>query len=198
MKVVLCGPPQSGKSCLREGLKQAIRQIKGAAYPYAFSACPDGEGAWFAETARRNLQEARQYKENYKSPFTLEFATVRAQWVRDSKEPLTIVDVGGRIDEKNRLIMQYATHAVILAGEMSEVPAWWEFCTELKLKIIAVIHSDYHGVCDQLCWCAERNRVESEVPILRGSVHYLERGEDVSTRPMVQALARVLVGLSRV
>ncbi|MBD2124947.1 hypothetical protein NDI39_27710 [Microcoleus sp. ZQ-A2] len=187
MKVVLCGPPQSGKSCLREGLKQAIRQIKGAPYPYAFSACPDGEGAWFTETARRNLQEARQYKENYKTPFTLEFATVRAQWVRDSKEPLTIVDVGGRIDEKNRLIMQYATHAVILAGEMSEVPAWREFCTELKLKIIAVIHSDYHGVCD---------RIEAEVPILRGSVHYLERGEDVSTRPMVRSLARVLVDLS--
>ncbi len=187
MKVVLCGPPQSGKSCLREGLKQAIRQIKGAPYPYAFSACPDGEGAWFAETARRNLQEARQYKENYKTPFTLEFATVRAQWVRDSKEPLTIVDVGGRIDEKNRLIMQYATHAVILAGKMSEVPAWWEFCTELKLKITAVIHSDYHGVAD---------RIEAEVPILRGSIHYLERGEDVSTRPMVRSLARVLVGLS--
>ena len=52
-----------------------------------------------------------------------------------------------------------------------------------------MIHSDYHGVCD---------RIESEVPILRGSIHYLERGEDVSTRPMVQALARVLVGLSRV
>ncbi|MEW5859040.1 MAG: hypothetical protein AB1861_16915, partial [Cyanobacteriota bacterium] len=99
----------------------------------------------------------------------------------------TIVDVGGKIDEKNRLIMQYATHAVILAGKMSEVPAWREFCTELKLKIIAVIHSDYHGVCD---------RIEAEAPILRGSVHYLERGEDVSTRPMVQALARVLVGLS--
>jgi CRISPR-associated protein Csx3 len=84
--------------------------------------------------------------------------------------------------------MQYATHAVILAGEMSKVPAWREFCTELNLKIVAVIHSDYYGVCD---------RIEVEVPILRGSIHYLERGEDVSTRPMVRSLARVLVGLSR-
>lgn len=97
MKVMLCAP-QSGKSCLREGLKQAIRQIKGA--PYAFSACPDGEGAWFAETARRNLQQARQY-------------------------------------------------------------------------------------------------IEAEVPMLRSSVHYLERGEDVSTRLIVRSLARVLVDLSR-
>ncbi len=34
MKVVLYGLPHSGKSCLKEGLKQAIRRIKGAPYPY--------------------------------------------------------------------------------------------------------------------------------------------------------------------
>jgi len=42
MKVVLAGPPKSGKSCLREGLKQAIRRISGAPYPYVITACPDG------------------------------------------------------------------------------------------------------------------------------------------------------------
>lgn len=45
MKVVLCGPPRSGKSCLREGLKQAIRRVPGAPYPYVITAAPDGEGA---------------------------------------------------------------------------------------------------------------------------------------------------------
>jgi CRISPR-associated protein Csx3 len=49
VKVVLCGPPHSGKSCLREGLKQAIRQIPNAPYPYVLTACPDGEGAWYFE-----------------------------------------------------------------------------------------------------------------------------------------------------
>jgi hypothetical protein len=29
--------------------------------------------------------------------------------------------------------------------------------------------------------------------LLTGSVHYLKRGEDISTRPMVQALASLLV-----
>lgn len=189
MKVVLCGPPRSGKSCLREGLKQAIRRIEGAPYPYVITACPDGEGAWFSEAAQQNLELARQLKAAYKARFTLEFAQVAAQWVRDASLPFNLVDVGGKIDEKNRLIMNHATHAVILAGDMNQIPAWQEVCAELNLKIIAVIYSDHKGVADQ---------IQAEVPILKGSIHYLERGQDVSSRPMVQALARLLVRLSGV
>lgn len=33
MKLVFCGPPRSGKSCLREGLKKAIG-IQNEPYPY--------------------------------------------------------------------------------------------------------------------------------------------------------------------
>lgn len=187
VKVVLCGPPQSGKSCLREGLKQAIRRIPGAPYPYVMTANPDGEGSWFSQTSQRNVDEARQYKTAYKTEFTPEFVAVRAQWVRNCGEPLALVDVGGKITAQNRLIMQHATHAVILAGDMSKVAEWQEFCLELNLNIIAIIHSDYYGQAD----C-----IESESPILKGSVHHLERGEDVSSRPMVQTLARLLVRLS--
>lgn len=187
MKVVLCGPPHSGKSCLTEGLKQAILGIKEAPYPYVMTVNPDGEGAWYAQTAGRNPEEARQLKTAYKTKFTDEFAAVRAEWVKNYSDPLALVDVGGKIDDKNRLIMQHATHAVILAGDMNKVSEWVLFCTELNLEILAIIHSDYNGVSD---------RIESESPFLRGSVHHLERGEDVSTRPMVQALARLLVRLS--
>jgi CRISPR-associated protein Csx3 len=224
MKVVLCGPAQSGKSCLREGLKQAIRRIPGAPYPYVITACPDGEGSWYSEAARRNPELARQLKAANKAKFTPEFAQVAAQWVRDTPLPFNIIDVGGKIDEKNRLIMTHATHAVILAGDMNKVPAWKEFCSQLNLKIIALIHSDYHGVSDRVkrsysdsaalaslrlrsmreARTSERasallltaHRLESETPILQGSIHYLERGQDVSTRPMVQALARLLIHLS--
>ncbi len=184
MKVVLCGPPQSGKSCLREGLKQAICRIEGAPYPYVITACPDGEGAWFSEAARRDADLARKLKEDYKANFTPEFARIRAGWVRDAKNSLNIIDVGGKISEENRQIMSQATHAVILAGNMNKVPAWKDFCESLNLPVIAIIHSDYKGVAD----C-----IQTESPLLTGSVHYLERGEDISTRPMVQALATLLV-----
>ncbi len=203
MKVVLCGPPHSGKSCLREGLKQAIRRIPGAPYPLILTACPDGEGSWYSEAVRHNPELARQLKAAYKAKFTLEFAAVRARWVRDASESLTIVDVGGKIDEKNELIMSHATHAVILAGDMNKVPAWEQFCSQLNLKIIAVIYSDYHGVSDSVsearrspALLLSADRIQFTVPILQGSIHYLERGQDVSMRPMVQALAHLLIHLS--
>lgn len=194
MKIVLCGPPHSGKSCLREGLKQAIKRIEGAPYPYVITACPDGEGAWFSEAAQNDPELAQQLKTDYKSKFTPEFAAVRAEWVEKATTPLTIIDVGGRTSDENRMIMSHATHAVILAGNWKDetwgqrMEPWREFCAELGLTIVAEVFSDYFGTEDI---------VEGVAPdgILRGSVHHLERGEDNSCRSMVKALANHLVSL---
>lgn len=187
-KVVICGPPQSGKSCLREGLKQAISNIAGAPYPYVITACPDGEGAWFSEAAQRDPDLARRLKDEYKAKFTPEFAQKAAGWVRSANTPLNIIDVGGQITDENRVIMREATHAVILSGEKQKVPEWQEFCESLGLRIVTIIHSDIE---------AQEDVIDSELPVLTGRVHRLVRGEDVSGREMVQALAKVLVGLGK-
>lgn len=191
MKVVLCGPPHSGKSCLREGLKQAILpfyRLGQSPYPFILTACPDGEGSWYSETARQNPALAKSLKQNYKRQFTPAFAERVAGDVCRLSLPLSIIDIGGRIDDKNRLIVACATHAVIISGDRALMPAWQDFCAEMKLSIIAILHSDYHGTCD---------RIESETPILTGSIHYLERGVEVSDRPMIQTLARRLVAMSQ-
>ncbi len=96
MKLVLMGPPRSGKSCLREGLKQAIKKCKGAPYPYVITACPDGEGAWFQETANRNPEEARELKTEYKNSvggFSTEFVDRIAKSVSKCPLPLVLVDL---------------------------------------------------------------------------------------------------------
>jgi CRISPR-associated protein Csx3 len=189
MKVVLCGPPHSGKSCLRHGLKQVIQALnrKGQApYPYFITACPDGEGSWYAETVSRDPILAEKLKKNYKSKFTPEFAQRVADDVKNTPLSFNLIDVGGKIDDKNRLIMQYATHAVIISRDLSLVADWLDFCGELNLKVIAILESNLYGTEDKL---------ESEFPILRGSIHGLKRGEDVSTRLMVNKLAEVLLRL---
>ncbi|MEB3282353.1 MAG: hypothetical protein VKK42_25890 [Lyngbya sp.] len=189
MKVVLCGPSQSGKSCLRHGLKQVIQALnrKGQApYPYFITACPDGEGSWYAETVSPNPILAEKLKKNYKSELTWEFAQKVADDVKNAPLPFNLIDVGGKIDGKNRLIMQYATHAVIISKDLNWVADWLDFCGELNLNIVAILESDLHGTEDKL---------EAEFPILRGSIHGLKRGEDVSNRPMVNKLAEVLLRL---
>ncbi|MBD2775411.1 CRISPR-associated protein Csx3 [Iningainema tapete] len=189
VKVVLCGFANTGKSCFREGLKLAILQIPDAPDSYVISGCPDGDGSWYCETARRDPELAQQLKKEYKAKFTPEFAQLKAHEIRVINTPLLVFDVGGKISDENRLIMTEATHAVILANNEQEILTWQEFCKSLNLRVIAKIYSDYKGTADY---------IEAESPVIKGSVHYLERGEDVSTRPMVQALARLLVDVSKV
>ena len=189
MKVVLCGPPHTGKSCLREGLKQAISKHyreRTAPYPYILTACPDGEGTWYFGTAAKDPKLAKELKEKYKAEFTPAFAQKISTQLSSIQLPLTIVDAGGRITPENRVIMKPATHAIILWREDQEdqLQAWIEFCKDLGLSVLAIFKSDYSGKEDFI--------IESD-PILRGSIHYLERGEDCSTRPTTQALSDLLI-----
>ena len=185
-KIVLCGPPRSGKSCLREGLKQAIRAIPGAPYPYVITACPDGEGAWFQETVNQDPALAKVCKAAYKAKFTPEFVKRVADSVRDCSLELTLVDIGGITSVENEAICASATHAVILAGDLSKVAEWKEFCRKVGLTVISEIHSDYNGTADTV-------PVQDQDGIYRGSVHHLERGEKVADRPTIKALAEILV-----
>lgn len=185
MKIILCGPPHSGKSCLREGLKQAIRAIPGAPYPYVITGVPDGEGSWFQETVNCDPELAKQLKAAYKSKFTPEFVERITNSVKDCQLPLTLVDIGGIPSEENKQICSAATHAVILAG-VSKIPEWREFCAGLGIKVMAEIFSDYHGKEDTI-------QCVGEDGIFKGSIHYLERGEDISQRPTVVALAHFII-----
>ncbi|MFA6512000.1 MAG: hypothetical protein WCV86_02680 [Patescibacteria group bacterium] len=187
-KIVLAGPPRSGKSCMREGLKQALFTIPGSPYPYVITACPDGEGAWFQETVNNNPELAAACKAAYKAKFTPEFVERIKTSVERCSLELTLVDIGGITSVENEQICAAATHIVILAGDMSKVAEWRTFAAKLGLTVVAEIHSDYHGTEDTV------ERVSSD-GILRGSVHHLERGEQIADRPMIRALAEHLLSI---
>lgn len=200
MKIVLAGPPRSGKSCLREGLKQAIftrqRNNSDIPYPYVITTCPDGEGAWFQETVEKYPEVAKACKEAYKGKFTPEFVDLVATHVLNCNQPLTLIDIGGRVDDYNREICKSATHIVILAGNDEEsgegwearMETWREFAKELDLRVVAEIFSNYDGTTDVVKDTRSDN-------VLQGSIHHLERGERIETRPMVQALAQHILNI---
>lgn len=189
MKVVLCGPPRSGKSCLRQGLKDAVRCIPGAPYPYVITACPDGEGAWFQETVNADPALAAELKAAYKAKFTPEFVTRISTSVEQCPLPLVLVDIGGIPSAENKKICVAATHAILLAGDTSRIQEWREFCKALQISVVAEIWSDYHGTTDVV-------PVLGDDGVYRGSVHHLERGEATAERPTVRALAEILVGMA--
>lgn len=200
VKIVLCGPPRSGKSCLREGLKQAIRAIPGAPYPFVITACPDGEGSWFQATVNQDPELAAKLKADYKASsggFTPEFVDRVSRDVERCSLPLTLVDIGGIPSPENHVICRSATHAVLLAGTCPKTGAiwsdrlvpWWEFCRQVGLTVVAEVKSDYRGAQDTVQGIGPDS-------VLRGSVHYLERGEPVQSRPMIRELAAHLVKLA--
>jgi CRISPR-associated protein Csx3 len=189
MKVVLCGPPRSGKSCLRQGLKDAVRRIPGAPYPFVITACPDGEGAWFQETVNADPALATACKAAYKAKFTPEFTDRVAASVRNCELALTLVDIGGIPSAENEAICASATHAVVLLGDPAREAEWIEFCRKVGLKVVAVIRSDYNGTTDAV-------PALGEYGVLRGSVHHLERGELVAERPTIRALAEILADMA--
>ena len=96
--------------------------------------------------------------------------------------------MGGIPSIENEQICSGATHMVILAGDPSKVPEWREFARKVGLTVVAEIRSDYHGTEDNIEGVAQDG-------ILRGSVHHLERGEPVSSRPMIRALAEHLLAI---
>lgn len=187
-KIVLAGPPRSGKSCLREGLKQAIRAVPGAPYPYVITACPDGEGAWFQETVNGDPTLAAACKAAYKAKFTPEFVERIRTSVLNCSLELTLVDIGGITSVENEQICSGATHMVILAGDAAKFAEWREFARKVGLTVVAEIHSDYHGAEDEVVGVSQGG-------VLRGSVHHLERGELVASRPMIQELAKHLLAI---
>ena len=173
---------------MREGLKQALRSIPGAPYPYVITACPDGEGSWFQETVKNDPELAAACKAAYKAKFTPEFVKRISESVEKCSLELTLIDIGGITSVENENICLSATHIVILAGDMSRVAEWREFAQKVGLTVVAEIHSDYNGTEDNV-------EGASSDGILRGSVHHLERGEPVASRLMIRALAEHLIAL---
>jgi CRISPR-associated protein Csx3 len=181
MKIVLGGPPKSGKSCLRERLKIALRYQAGL-YAYVLTANPDGEGSWFQETAHADPELARRLKAAHKSRWTDEHVRIYSEWVRDCTHPLTLIDVGGRPDDRNELICAAATHAILVAPMETEFEPWRLFSAKLGLPILAEVLSDYEAAADRVIGVGPDG-------VLRGVVHHLERGELEGERPMIIAIA---------
>lgn len=189
IKVVLCGPQHIGKSCLRFGLKEAIKALKNSPYPYVITACPDGEGSWFQETVSENSNLAIELKKINKGCFSQENVEIWRDSIKNCREPITLIDIGGIVDAKNEDICRYADHAILLYSHSDHLREWRTFCEKLKLRIIAELCSDYDGAADTIPVLGKDN-------VYRGSIHRLERGDlTIQRRPTAIETAQILVSM---
>ena len=177
VKVVVMGPPHSGKSVFIEALSQAVDPELGMTM---LGGCPDGEGLWL----QRHYDDPEVKKLRRKGTFTPEFVEHAAESVQGFHGPLALIDIGGRVSEENHAIAAGATHAIILAGDLSKVAEWRDFADELGIPVVATLHSHYSGNGDIIHTATDERVV--------ASTHYLERGTGDKERPSVDAVANML------
>ena len=181
IKIVIGGPPHSGKSVFIEALTQNLDKDN----TFSFSAAPDGEGPWL----QRHYDDPEVVKFRQKGKFTPEFVADRKKKINDWEGPLMIIDVGGRTSEENAQMIEGATHAIILAGDLSKVAEWRNFFEENNIEVIAKLHSHYQGNKDV------QRPMESEKSHIVSSVHHLERGEPAVDRETIKQVAGLISGL---
>jgi CRISPR-associated protein Csx3 len=195
MRIVLCGPPNTGKTCLRGGLKKAISFLNKGVYPYFITGAPDGEGSFTAEVNFNDEARGRILKNELKGKFTDDFVNQIARWVRNVNQPLALIDVGGERSPENIKIMASATHAIVLyrddnPEEEKKLTEWVDFCTSPRLnngkglQLIAKLCSDRDAKSDE---------ISCLTPSLEGKIHFIDRTVDVSERETVKALAKLIV-----
>lgn len=181
IKIVIGGPPHSGKSVFIEALTQNLDKDN----TFSFSAAPDGEGPWL----QRHYDDPEVIKFRQKGKFTPEFVADRKKKIHDWEGPLMIIDVGGRTSEENAEMIEGATHAIILAGDLSKVAEWRDFFEGNNIEVIAKLHSHYQGNHDV------QRPMEPEKSHIVSSVHHLERGEPAADRETIKQIAGLISGL---
>ncbi len=180
VKVVVMGPPHSGKSVFIESL---MGRFDGDLNATMLSGCPDGEGLWL----QKHYDNPDVANLRRKGAFTQEFVAFAAGSVRNFENPLALVDIGGRVSDENRQIAAGATHAIILAGDLGAVREWQVFADELSIPVVAKLHSHYSGDHDTILKTGET---------VVASTHYLERGTGDEERPSVDHVAELLTRLA--
>ena len=186
VKVVICGPPHSGKSVFIANL---VREFPADSYT-VIRACPDGEGMWSNNPNQNEVQLVRE-----KGDFSVEFVKEVCNVIDNQTNPIIIVDVGGRISPENKEIYKHCDAFVVLSNETFKIDPWVEFGKDDSgLKCIAAIHSMLSQELNE--------NVEEEIEYnnskgyLEGKVLDMSRGS-TSNSEVIQKVASEIISLNR-
>lgn len=173
-KVIVCGPPHSGKSVF---LANLMRLLPPDSFYLAFAA-PDGEWHWSNFGDQDLVAAVRQ-----KGKFTENFVSSMVEAIERNEQPLVLVDTGGVRSEANERIFDACDACVILSSKPDEIVAWREFATRHHVAVIAELDSVLHGTCELY-----PDRGDG---VVRGRISGLERGHTVQS-PTLEAVVQRL------
>lgn len=142
IRIIIGGPPNSGKSTLAESLAMALRSLSVDAY------AEDLDLAAMTLDYIRGIKPWEQ-RPHEKKEWTRELAKQAAEKFKEAskKHHVVIGDAPGKITDESRIIAQQASHGMILCRDdcTDEIKQWKTFFESLGINIIAIAISK---MCD--------------------------------------------------
>ncbi|OGL94690.1 hypothetical protein A2348_03095 [Candidatus Uhrbacteria bacterium RIFOXYB12_FULL_58_10] len=185
-RIVVCGPPHSGKSVFVQQLRD---RLLSTGLIGVIEGCPDGEGGWAGATDQDLVGDLR-----VKGKFTPEFVDWVIRSVSEAQQPVTLVDVGGIRSPENQRIFRECDAFIVLANPekvgpdgRSELELWHEFGEAMGCRPLALLWSVLHG----------ESSLDSQpdAEVISGTQAGLERGTRVES-PVIDALVQCLTLLA--
>lgn len=178
MKIVLCGPPHSGKSVFIANL---IYRLPTDAHA-TIRACPDGEGTW---SNNKNQDETSLVRK--KGKFTKTFIDDACQAIDNQRDSIVLVDVGGVMSKENEQIFKHCDSFIVLSSEQQKKEEWLEFGKKIGLNCIACLDSSLDG----------QEEIYSREPYLQGRISGLERGKILEDSIVINSIVSDIVNKSK-
>lgn len=173
-KVIVCGPPHSGKSVF---LANLMRKLPPDSFYLAFAA-PDGEWHWSNYGDQDLVAVVRQ-----KGKFSKNFVGSMVSSIATNEQPLVLVDTGGIRSEANEAIFDVCDACVILSSKPEEIAAWRDFAATHGVEVLAELDSVLVGTCKLY------NKQADDV--VRGRISGLERGHTIQSETLEAVAARL-------
>jgi len=176
-RVVVCGPPHSGKSVFLANLQ---RLLPSEHYMLIFGA-PDGEWHWSNEADQGLVQNLRE-KKKFSKDWCGEIVTA----IQSAEQRLVLVDTGGKRLPPNDEIFSSCDAFIIISSLPEEVIEWKKYGESYGCQCLAELDSVLHG--------ASELYTDRGDDIIRGRIAGLERGQTVES-PVLDVIANRLRGV---
>ncbi len=177
IRIVVGGPPHSGKSTFALYLERALQDLGTDAYNYDYD--PWGETKRYAEGLI-----SKEERDGTKKIPTEKETRLCVKEFASLPNRLVIGDLPGKPTDITEILVSVGTHAVILCkdDELDKIKEWEKLFNRKNIKILAILTSNQTG----------QENIEEENGIIVGRISNLDVSNIGETPKIISAVASLI------